>query len=110
MPFVMRDVEGAVCAIFRERTEDAQEYLAPHHPDVVEFLPYDEMVDPTDPFASSKKELTDTDFHLIRAIEDVVNLLLEKRIFAESDLPEPLVELLEKRNKLRSLIRELVPR
>ena len=108
MPFVRRDADGAVCALSRERSEDAQEYLEPDHPEVLGFLPFDETADPADPFSPQKKELTDTDFHLIRAIEDVVNLLLEKRIFSESDLPEALLQLLEKRKKLRTLLREVV--
>jgi len=110
MPFVKRDSEGAVLALYRERAEDAQEYLEPHDPEVADFLPTDEIADPADPFSARKRELTETDFALIRAIEDVVNLLLEKRIFAEADLPEALLELLERRNKLRSLIREIVAR
>jgi len=70
MPFVKRDANGTIVAMFREQSEDALEYLRPDHPDLQDFLP-DADSFPEDPLAQRKQELTETDFALIRAIESV---------------------------------------
>jgi hypothetical protein len=106
MPFVQRDSRGVVMAIFRERTGEAVEYLAPNDEEVISFLPTLEDL-PDDPLAQRKQELTETDFALIRAIEDLVQALLDKNVLGEADLPPQMLYLIEKRKSLRRLVQEL---
>lgn len=37
MPFVKRDASGRIAALFRERSDEAPEYLAPNSPEIADF-------------------------------------------------------------------------
>lgn len=133
MPFVRRDRSGKIIAVFRDQEEEGElEYLEPDDPAVVAFLSGDdedeedgEVIeegtltspprlpqdhggdDRTDPLAARKRDLSESDFQLIRAIEDLINLLSTKGVISETELPEPLQNLLERRRALRHLVQEL---
>ena len=38
MPFIKRDANGEVVALFREQNAEAGDYLPPHHPEVQAFV------------------------------------------------------------------------
>lgn len=111
MPFVSRNADGRVVVLSHEPSSDMTEVLGPDHPDVVEFLntspssPDGEAIE-EDPVERHKQDLTDTDMSLIRAIEDLINILIEKGVIARTDLHPQLTELLERRQRLRRLVQE----
>jgi len=96
MPFVKRDESGRVVALFRERTDEAAEYLPPQHDDVRAF------VGATDSARDPEAEFFRSDQSMIRVFEDLLDALIEKRTVLLTDLPEAAQKKLLDRKKLRS--------
>ena len=83
MPYVQRDATGLVSAIFQESQSDAKELLAKDHPDIQRFfggiLPQITQ--------NNALQLTETDIGLIRVIEDLIDILIDKNVLMFTDLP-----------------------
>jgi len=101
MPFIERDASGTIVAIYRENKGD-EEYLAHDDAEVMAFLAE------SDPFFVRRKQLSETDFQLIRSIEDVIQLLIDKEVIDPGDLPEPVQQLLDRRQMLRGVMKDLM--
>ena len=84
MPYVQRDSSGQVSAIFQKPQKNAGELLPDDHPDIKGFfggiLPQIEQEKGT-------LHLTQTDIGLIRVIEDLIDVLIDKNILMFTDLP-----------------------
>jgi hypothetical protein len=84
MPYVQRDASGRVSALFQKPQENAAELLPDNHPDIINFfngiLPQTEQ-------NNSPSQLTATDLSLIRVIEDLIDILIERNILIFTDLP-----------------------
>lgn len=107
MPFVQRDARGSIISLLKEPTRDASEYLKSDDPEVREFFEQSEAF-ATDPLTQRKHELTETDFALIRAIEDMIEVLLRKGLVRDAELPPQLMNLIERRRSLRRLLQDLM--
>jgi len=106
MPFVRRDHQGQVSAVFREREPSATEYLPAEHPEVTGFVM---LGDATDPRAA---DLVRSDLELIRVFEDLIDSLIVKKIILLTDLPPAAQLKLMRRRSLRgafSYISEALP-
>ena len=91
MPFVRRNAENTIDAMFAAETADAKEWLPAGHPEVLSFM--DGGKDGSD-FAS-------LDVTFIRVIEDVVDVLIHKGVMRLTDLPSQAQEKLMARKGFR---------
>ncbi len=100
MPFVRRDETGRVVALYREQTSDAQEYLPAGHPEVVEFS--GDLGT-----ALERPDMLHSDLEMIRVYEDLIDILISKRIVVLTDFPMAAQEKLVRRKRLRSSLSSL---
>ncbi|CAA7625201.1 hypothetical protein [Magnetospirillum sp. SS-4] len=98
MPYVSRDGDGRVVGLFEHPAEGVGESLPASHPDVLDFL----FRDTAGERASSRFLASDLAF--IRVVEDLVAVLIEKRVIAFTDLPAPAQDKLLDRRSLRSYL------
>ncbi|MDP2248471.1 MAG: hypothetical protein Q8J65_10095 [Nitrosomonadales bacterium] len=95
MPYVLRNADGSIQAI--SNNEDmasvpAWESVDAHAPDYLLFL--ESAISIADPFRES-------DIHLARVLEDLINVLIERDVIRFTDLPEPARKRLLERQALR---------
>lgn len=95
MPYVKRDTDGRITTASPTPLDDASELIAADAPELLAFV---------EALTGSASELALSDMKLIRAIEDIVDLLISKNIICITDLP-PAVQhkLLERRSLRHSL-------
>lgn len=85
MPYIQRDPSGRVIALYIEPPADHAEQLPANHPDVLTFLESDnQQLNNED----RRRLLADLDTSMIRVLEDLMDVLIEKRIIMLTDLPE----------------------
>ena len=96
MPFVRRDTEGNVDAVFSQSDGIAIEELPADHPDILGFLQIDmtSLID--------NDEWIQADLALARVTEDLVDLLIGKGVINFTELPEGAQMKLLKRQGLRT--------
>jgi FMN phosphatase YigB (HAD superfamily) len=106
MPFVKRDATGRIVALHRERSDEAPEYLAAGHPEIAEFAEPDSA-------RGERSNMLQSDLEMIRVYEDLIDVLISKRIVVLTDFPAAAQEKLVRRKRLRrslsSLTEVLVP-
>jgi hypothetical protein len=96
MPFVRRDAEGKVEAVFAHPDGGANEELPHGHPDLLAFLGITaKAVLDSDPWVRA-------DLSLARVTEDLLNILMEKGLISFTDLPVGAQEKIIARQGLRS--------
>ncbi|HET6159249.1 MAG TPA: hypothetical protein VFE34_12965 [Dongiaceae bacterium] len=100
MPFVKRDAAGRIVALYRERSDEATEFLATSHPDIAEFA------DPEGGRAE-RGTMLQSDLEMIRVYEDLIDVLISKRIVVLTDFPTAAQEKLVRRKRLRSSLSSL---
>jgi len=82
MPYAKRNESGMIDALYCEARPDANEQLSMYSPEVLSFLRVQESG------ALPKQFLESSDIDLVRVVEDLVFLLVEKKIILLTDLPE----------------------
>jgi len=95
MPYVNRNDQGKITQLLDASSGEGSEWLELNHPDVVEFLQH-----PANE-AELKKSLESSDGDMVRVVEDLVDLLMEKQVFVFTELPEAVQGKLNARKKLR---------
>ena len=100
MPFVRRDETGRVVALHREQTPEAPEYLPAGHPEIAEFTGAAAA-------ASDRPDMLHSDLEMIRVYEDLIDILISKRIVVLTDFPTAAQEKLVRRKRLRSSLASL---
>lgn len=98
MPYVSRDASGLVSGIFLKSHPEAAEFLPGDHSDILQFFG---GVLPENLEKQALFDLTHSDIEFIRVIEDVVDLLIDKKILTFTDLPEKVREKILSRNDAR---------
>jgi len=81
MPFVSRNTNSKITTLHDEAQFDEQEFLPNDDPQIISFLKQ---------FAEENEEqtyLNQSDFELVRVLEDLVDLLTEKHIILFTELP-----------------------
>ena len=91
MPYVRRNSEGRVVALFSEPSPDASEQLPSNHMDVLAFLGGEEH---------AQFGMLDADF--VRVTEDLIYTLIEKGLLQFTDLPPDAQRKLRDREGFRS--------
>jgi hypothetical protein len=95
MFYVARDKHGKIISLSREKTADATEVKTATDPEIWEFLTDKEDEN------SLRMSLSLSDFGLIRTIEDLINLLIEKKIISFTELPFEAQERIKERQRYR---------
>lgn len=98
MPYVKRDGEGRVVAASNKQTNEMSEELAFDSSDLRAFI--EDLADENGVFESS-------DMKMIRAIEDVIDLLIHKNVICITDLPTAVQTKLMERRSLRHSLNAL---
>ncbi len=101
MPYVTRDQNGRIAAVHATQSAEATEKLAPGDPDLVEFL--GRTSDP----AGLQNALVVSDLALVRVLEDLITVLIDKRIIMLTDLPKAAQQKLARRYDMRSRLADL---
>ncbi|MFA5942021.1 MAG: hypothetical protein WC809_21940 [Sinimarinibacterium sp.] len=96
--YVRRDDQGDVVSISREPAPDHGERCAATDPDVAAFM---------HAIVPGNASLAASDLALIRVIEDLVDVLIQKEVLRLTDLPERAQAKLLSRQHLRSSLRSL---
>lgn len=111
MPYVERDEKGKIVAVYSTPRENATEEVTATHPAIVEFMFGRDAV--TDEEASNSGyfqdlyELRLSDLALIRVLEDVIYLLLEKNILHITEFPVQAIRRLQQRERIRKKLRQI---
>ena len=95
MPYVKRDGDGKIAAIYQTAVEGAEEQIAADDEELREFLTGGDQE------AAAKREFMESDLGLARVIEDLIGLLIEKGVFMFTDLPPAAQKKLVERSGLR---------
>ncbi len=95
MPFAKFDADGNVLALFRKKVEDDLVEVQNNDPILSTFLRA-QLVE-----AAINKSFIESDLSLVRVIEDLIDVLIERGAFRFTDLPEMAQEKLLKRRGLR---------
>jgi hypothetical protein len=95
MPFIRRDSQGKIIALYAFSQAGAEEELPLDHPEVLEFLR------PDDETSAVQDLLAESDRHLSRVVEDLITLLAEQNIIRLTDLPREAQQKLLMRKNLR---------
>jgi hypothetical protein len=83
MPFVSRDESGRIKGIFAEPNADAAEELGPDNADLVRFLAELGLASP----GTIRQLLAESDLRMVRLVDDLIDVLLEKTLIKITDLP-----------------------
>ena len=105
MPFIQRDKNNKIIALFTEAQEKAQEELSSSHQDVINFLKIPFLKTQKLSKRSEEKQgelLVQSDAEFIRVLEDLISVLLDKHVLLLTDLPPAAQEKLLHRQKIRS--------
>ncbi len=101
MPYVIRDGDGQIVAVHAIRSEQAQERLQADDAELREF------VAATGDSTNLQNVLIASDLELVRVLEDLIAVLIDKRIIMLTDLPEAARRKLARRYELRSQLNDL---
>lgn len=94
MPYVFVDENGNIAAVYAEPVEGAVE-VAPDDPALKAFLAQSGLSD------EQREQWIQSDLAMARVLEDLVDVLIEKKVFMFTDLPEGAQKKLLERRGLR---------
>lgn len=101
MPYVQRNKDGEIVALWKERHESAMEFLPPSDPAVHAFVEAGQA-DGADGFSLA------SDLQMVRVIEDVIDLLIAKQVIVLTDLPLAVQQkLLRQRARRERLLKDV---
>jgi len=104
MPYVVRDASGQIVKLLAEKSPEAPEAteeLLPGDPALLAFLARTRGGD------GLQNALAASDLDMIRVLEDLIAILIDKRIIVLTDLPPQAQQKLSRRYDLRSKLADL---
>ncbi|MEE8188585.1 MAG: hypothetical protein V3T80_05200 [Kiloniellales bacterium] len=101
MPYVVRNAGGRITEVHARKSKAAQEKLAASDPELSKF------VGASGKSGDIKSALLHSDLDLIRVLEDLIAVLIDKRIIMLTDLPKAAQQKLAKRYELRSKLADM---
>ncbi len=101
MPYVVRNNAGRIIEVHQKKSSKAREKLAPGDPDLLTF--FGESGKAVD----LKDALVASDLDLIRVLEDLITVLIDKRIIMLTDLPKAAQEKMAHRYEMRSKLADI---
>jgi hypothetical protein len=104
MPYVQRNEAGQIIAVSAEQTTTFAEWVELEAPELKDYLVTISNATPTPEVANALEE---SDQALIRVVDDLVNVLVEKNLMRFTDLPEAAQKKLLERRSLRQSLTSL---
>jgi hypothetical protein len=101
MPYVVRDESGQIVKILAEKSPEATEELPPRDPALLAFLAS------ASDSGGLQNALAASDLDMIRVLEDLIAVLIDKRIIVLTDLPPEAQRKLSRRYEMRSKLTDL---
>ena len=101
MPYVTRGSDGQIVAVHAVQSEQRDELLAADDAELREFIAA------TSDSANLQNVLLASDLELVRVLEDLIAVLIDKRIIMLTDLPQAAQRKLARRYELRSRFNDL---
>ena len=83
MPYVIRDAAGKISGIFEQAEVGVGEEIAANDPEVTRFLVEQGLSTPD----SARQVLQSSDLKMIRLVDDLIDLMIEKDLIKFTDLP-----------------------
>ena len=102
MRYIFRDDEGTITAVYAHPQDFATEEVAPDDPELLTFLSGQGEQD------FLRSYLTATDAELLRIVEDLVNVLVEKNLLMLADFPEAARKKLLNRKAVRERLQSVM--
>lgn len=99
MPYVKRDEEGKIIALFHSEQKEAREFLPPHNSEIIQFLTSE-----TGTEMDVLHALAKSDSDIARVTEDLIALLIEKQVILFTELPVAVQQKLINRARLRATL------
>ena len=101
MPYVTRDGDGQIIEVRASKSKQASENLPADDPELSAFIAA------TSDSTQLESALLSSDLELVRVLEDLIAVLIDKRIIMLTDLPQEAQQKLARRYKLRSQLSDL---
>jgi hypothetical protein len=89
MPYIKRNSSGSIIGISDQAESGADEELDIENPEVLAYL------------KSARNQLLSSDTEMMRVVEDLVDLLIEKKLILLTDLPIAAQKKLSERRQIR---------
>lgn len=96
--YVRRDAAGLVLSVSRAPLPDHPERCESTHPDLAMFAQV---------LAAGRTAFLESDLALIRALEDLIDVLIHKDVLRLTDLPESVQAKLQSRRRMRGSLHSL---
>ena len=107
MPYVRRDRSGRIVALSEIETPDTDELVATDSTEIRTFL--DSVgVTAGQPRNITRQALLESDLTMVRVVEDLIDILVERNIIMLTDMPEAAQTKLMARRSLRGRLSGLV--
>ena len=84
MSYVSRDASGRITGVFDRPESGAREEIAPDHPELMRFLADQGLSSPS----ALRQILAESDLRMVRLVDDLVDLLIDKGVIKFTDLPQ----------------------
>ena len=94
MPFIMRNAKGNIIAVLSEEAPGS-ELINADNPELRSFLQNES------PETRAQKDLVESDLSMVRVLEDLIDVMIEKNLILFTDLPGPAQKKLLDRRGLR---------
>lgn len=101
MPYVSRDADSNIIAIYASQQADATEELSPTHPAIIRFLVGKNVAPSQSRSDVDMQDMRLSDLGMIRVIEDLIDILVGKNVISIADLPEAAISRLGSRKAIR---------
>lgn len=101
MPYVKRDAQGAIVELTTQ-SDNIDEWLENSDPEIIRFV-NKELRD----VGEVMQELSHSDAEMIRVIEDLIDILIDKQVLRYNDLPEAVRRKIDARSNLRMTLNSL---
>ncbi len=98
MLFVERDAAGNIISLHKKSGSDADEQKSKLDEEILDFIKNNVDTD------SRVKQLSYSDIGIIRIVEDLIGLLVDKNVILFTELPEEAQEKIRNRKQLREKI------
>ena len=95
MPYITRNKKGEIVELHNLPGNGEGNWIDPGSPEVLDFI---KRIETTE---QAKLALTSTDYEMVRVVEDLIDMLMERQIFIFTELPEPVQAKLNVRKQLR---------
>lgn len=101
--YVQRNPNNEIIAVNKQPTAEAQEPMPSSDPELLSFLQQDDISPET-----TIKSLKQSDLDMVRVVEDLINILIEKNIICFTDFPDASQSKIIARQKIRENLRDLI--